>query len=827
MPRNPSRARSRVVRLLLGLVGLGVLGAAGAAGVVYWTLLRDLPDLRSIDDYQPALTSVVLDRDGRPMGEFYEERRKIVPLEEIPPHVVQAFIAAEDGSFYEHTGIDMRSIVRAAWTNFVQGGKVQGASTITQQTVKQLLLSSERTYSRKIREMILARRIEERFSKDDILFLYLNHIYFGSGAYGIGEAAYTYFGKQAPELTVGEAALLAGLPKAPSKYSPHNHPERAETRQHYVLERMREDGYLDGAAWEEAMANPPALVEPVDRSVYADTAYFTEEVRRELVETLGNEQVLRGGLVVETTADLELQREAARAVRAGLEAHDRRQGWRGPVRQVDASAVGDEAVRLAEENGLLDEEGEPLAELPGDRPLLGVVTAVSRKLEHARVAFAPGLEGVVPFETVSWARPVESDLRKVRHIDEVFSAGDVATFRVSEAEPTEDGEPQLALVQRPETQGALLSVDLATGDVLAMVGGYDFEASEFNRVTQARRQPGSAFKPIIYAAALDKGMTSASILYDRPVVYDDPESGFTWRPQNYGRRFLGPLTMSEALARSVNNATIHLLRDVGVGHVLSYARRLGIESPLERNLSLALGSSPVSLLELTRAYAVFASGGRRVTPRYIRRVLDRDGQVLLESVDLEGPAPVEEAEAEIRATESADGPEADGSPLDEQVLSPVEAFLAADLLRSVVTHPRGTGRRARSLGKPVAGKTGTTNEQGDAWFMGFSPDVATGVWVGYDEKRVLGPGETGGRAALPIWLDFMKLALAERPAREFAVPEGIVFARIDGKTGLIASADSENARFQAFAADSVPAAAVSRHQRQPRKERGQRVRLDF
>jgi penicillin-binding protein 1A len=364
-----------------------------------------------------------------------------------------------------------------------------------------------------------------------------------------------------------------------------------------------------------------------------------------------------------------------------------------------------------------------------------------------------------------------------------------------------------------------------------MVGGYEFTASEFNRATQARRQPGSAFKPIIYAAALEKGKTSASILYDRPVVYDDPTSGFTWRPENYGRRFLGPLTMSEALARSVNNATIHLLRDIGVGRVIRYARRLGIESPLEPNLSLALGSSPVSLLELTRAYGIFASGGRSIHPRFIRRVLDREGEVLLQSVLLEGPAP--EASEETPETGTAEiaavavGAEREEAGLDEAVLSPVEAFLATDLLRSVVTHPRGTGRRARSLGKPVAGKTGTTNEQGDAWFMGFSPDVVTGVWVGYDEKRVLGPGETGGRAALPIWLDFMKVALAARPAREFQVPEGIVFVRIDGKTGLLASASSESARFQAFAVDTVPGAGTSGYESDPANDRGRRVRLDF
>ncbi len=834
MPRSPSGARSRWVRLLLTAVGLLGLVGLGAAGVLYWSLVRDLPDLQSVEDYDPPLTTVVKDRHGRSMGEFYEERRRLVAFEDVPSHVVQAFIAAEDDSFYEHKGIDLRSILRAAWANFRAGGEtVQGASTITQQTVKQLLLSSERTYRRKIREMILARRLEERLSKDEILFLYLNQIYFGSGAHGIGEASQTYFGKDVGELDVGEAALLAGLPKAPGRHSPYRSPERAEERRNYVLDRMRAEGFIDEAAWIEAVRNPPELRDAAEREAYADAAYFTEEVRKELVESLGNEVVLRGGLTVITTADLELQLRATRAVQEGIEAHDRRQGWRGPVRQVEKAAIAAEAERLGELNDLLDEEAEPVAELPADRTLLGVVTSVSRKKKRARVAFGAGLEGLVHLDDVSWARRAGA-FAKIRHIDQVFSAGDVARFRLAEAgaDGTDarrgaDGDPTILLDQAPQAQGALLSIDLATGDVLAMVGGYDFEASEFNRATQARRQPGSAFKPIIYAAALEKGMTPASILYDRPVVYDDPESGFTWRPENYGRRFLGPLTMGEALARSVNNATIHLLRDVGVGRVVRYARRLGIESPLEPNLSLALGASPVSLLELSGAYAVFASGGERVKPRFINRVLAPDGEVLLENVALGGVSPEagEQAAEEPPALQAPGGAPPVLAASNGRVLPSVEAYLATDLLRGVVTHPRGTGRRAASLGRPVAGKTGTTNEQGDAWFMGFSPDVVTGVWVGYDEKRVLGPGETGGRAALPIWMDFMEGALATRAKRDFRVPEGVVFARIDGKTGLIASAESEDARFLAFAAGTVPAAASERPGL-PRRDRS-RVRLDF
>jgi penicillin-binding protein 1A len=415
----------------------------------------------------------------------------------------------------------------------------------------------------------------------------------------------------------------------------------------------------------------------------------------------------------------------------------------------------------------------------------------------------------------------------------------------ADAAAAEDGSPavRVTLDQEPEVQGAVLCFDVNDGDVLALVGGRDFEESEFNRVVQARRQPGSAFKPIIYAAALGRDVTPASIIYDRPVVYDDPDSGFTWRPENYGRRFLGRLTLGEALARSVNNATIHLLKDVGIDYVMEFARRLGIEAPLERNLSLALGSNPVSLLELTRAYAVFPAGGREVKPRFIHRVLDREGEVLLEDVLL-GETPIPEVAAtgpEDKGTGSGSGerelePEApvavaEGSESAPDALPPgqliaeTHAYLATDLLRGVVNHPRGTGRRARSLGRPVAGKTGTTNDQGDAWFVGFSPDVATGVWVGYDEKRVLGRGETGGRAALPIWIDFMAAALSDRPARDFEVPEGIVFARVDTKTGQLASSQTETSLFQAFLEGTEPREQSTATTSTTDERR--RLRLDF
>jgi penicillin-binding protein 1A len=543
--------RSSGLRILLAAFGLSLL--LGLAGVIafYIAFVRDLPDLHDVRDYRPALTSRVFDRRGEPIGEFFTERRQLTPLEDLPEHVVSAFIASEDSSFFEHSGIDYVSILRAAWVNLRAGGEIkQGASTITQQMVKGLLLSPERKFRRKIREMILAHRIEQRFSKEEILYLYLNQIYFGHGAYGIGEAARTYFGKQVGDLDVSEAALLAGLPKAPSRYSPFSHPEAAERRRLYVLERMLTDGIIDANAFAEALLAAPVLAEERDFADTGAAGYFTEEVRRQLFDELGGDAVLRGGLTIETTLDLELQEAAVQAVQKGLTNLDRRRGYRGPLQQLAISEIPAELERLAEKNQLLPPDDEmanesaapgdaaeipteavtqaPAAPLAPDVLYEGVVIGVDAGARTARVAFAPDVEGIVLLKDVSWAREpdLKSAPRRVRSIDKVFREGDVALFRLrpaSEDEPSElpEGALRVILFQEPIVQGALFSVDVASEEVLALVGGYDFEGSQFNRVTQARRQPGSAFKPLIYSAALENGYTPASIVFDRPVVYTD------------------------------------------------------------------------------------------------------------------------------------------------------------------------------------------------------------------------------------------------------------------------------------------------------------------
>ena len=854
---------TRVLIVLIGLIaGVGIGGGAA----FYWLFLRDLPDPHSVADYRPHLVSTVVDRNGRPIGEYFEERRRLVAFAEIPQHVIDAFVSAEDQAFFQHKGIDFTGIARAAWKNLIAGGKVEGASTITQQMVKGLLLSPERTYTRKIREMILARRIEQRFTKQEILYLYLNQIYFGHGAYGIGEAARTYFGKPVAELSVSEAAQLAGLPKAPSKYSPLSHPKRAERRRHYVLARMLEDGKLDESAYQRARAAPPVFSAGASDEDFADSAYFTEEVRRFLFAAFGGDRVLSDGLRVETTLDADLQHAAVGAVHAGLEALDQRNGYRGPLRRVAKGAIDEEIGRIAQENGFAaKDEGaeneraaEPALPVPevaaADGALehekfTGIVTQVDAGAGRARVALAPTLRGEVAFADSEWAK--------------ALAVGDVARFEVLPAKPAEPDaaakpakpakpEPgaappplRLALFQEPQVQGALLSIEVGSGDILALVGGYDYAHSQFDRATQSRRQPGSAFKPLVYGTALSLAdesghprYTPASIVHDRPKVYTDHRSGFVWKPENYEREFYGPITLRKALAKSVNNATLQLCDEIGIGSVIRYARRLGIRAPLETSLATALGTNGVSLLELTRAYAVFPNGGRRVVPRFVRRVLDRDGNVLLENVPLGDPiedAPVAppaptatpaapkpeqltdeavnaavdtvngEATAENGAPPENAGDITPEDPVDpDQLLPPEQAYLVTDMLRAVVLE--GTGQHARSLGRPVAGKTGTTNDQADAWFVGFSPEVATGVWVGFDEVKFLGHGETGAHAALPIWVDYMRTALDGRPIRDFAAPanDKIVWARIDKETGLLASTDSSSTIFQSFVAGSEP-----------------------
>ncbi|MBK7952057.1 MAG: PBP1A family penicillin-binding protein [Deltaproteobacteria bacterium] len=817
--------RSRGVRIALILLFVSALGAASGAAGVYYLLIRDLPDFRSVADYRPPVSSVVFDRQGRLIGELYTEQRRLVPIEEIPKHVKLAFVSAEDGKFYEHEGFDFVAILRAAIANLREGGIAQGASTITQQTVKSLLLSPEKTYERKLKEILLSWRIEQALSKDEILYLYLNQIYFGNGAWGIGQAARSYFGKEAKDLTISESAMLAGLPQRPSAYDPNRDPEAAEGRRRYVLGRMLAEGHIDQATHDRELAQPPVVADHSEHENFEIAGYFSEEVRRLLYKELGQDVVLEQGLRIETTLDLDLQRVARDAVQRGLVAQDHRHGYRGPLRRIgpdereielDRLALANAGLAEGDATGTLDEATRAKVEnvireaLAAGKPLEGLVLAVNGEKQFAKIGFGAGVEGRAALDDVKWARKPnpESGPYNVSEIDSIFDVGDVVRFvRIAgKRDGEEAGSEQIVRLdigQTPFAQGALLSLDNKTGDVLAMIGGYDYAQSEFNRAVQAQRLPGSAFKPFIYGAALTRGYTPVSTVIDRPVVYTDPSSGFVWAPRNYGRKSYGPMTMRDALKKSINNATVYLFRDIGPSYVIEHARRFGIESKLTPDLSLALGTSAVTLLELTRAYAVYPRGGVRMAPRFIRKVVDRDGKVLLENVALGGELPpLAPLPVVAETTTAGDTTWSNTRDPDNQVLPPADAYLMCDMLQAVVRE--GTGAALAKHGRTFAGKTGTTNEYSDAWFVGFSPEITTGVWVGNDDNLVLGRGETGGTTALPIWGDFMKVAVAPYPNHDFEAPADIEFRRVDKVSGLLADASTQDAYFQPFRAGTAP-----------------------
>ena len=654
MSKNRSDNRG-FVSLLTVALGVAVIMVLALTGYLLYFFLGELPSVDTLKDYRPSIATRVYADNNELVDEFFLEDRKIIKVAELPNFVVQAFVAAEDSRFFEHRGIDVQSISRAFLKNLRAGRIIQGGSTITQQVAKSLYLSPEKRYIRKIKEAILAYKIDRYLTKEEILNLYLNHIYLGHGTYGVEAAAQGYFGKSARLLTLPEAAMLAGLPKAPSTYSPFSHFDRARQRQSYVLERMVEDGYITGADQERALNTPLTLrsVRPKEKIA----PYFVEHIRRYIVEKYGSDVLYREGLEVYTTLNIEAQKAAREAVERGLRELEQRQGY---------------------ETGLV--------------------------------------------------------------------------------------------------QGALVSMDVKTGAIKALVGGREFSKSEFNRATQSRRQPGSAFKPLIYTAAFDKGLTPSSHFVDAPISFPDPsQPDGLWQPKNFDGKFTGPTTLRNAIVQSRNVITIKVLQDIGVDYAASYANVMGISSPLSRNLSLALGSSGVTLLEMVRAYGVLANQGRRTTPYFITKIVDRTGHIFEEN-----------------------------QPKVEQVIDPRIAFITAYIMQDVVES--GTGRRVKSIGRPVAGKTGTTNDVRDAWFMGFTPSLITGVWVGFDQERSLGYQEVGGRAAAPIWLYFMSQALAGQSIETFPVPEGIVFVKVNPKTGEPSSGGGSI--YESFLEGTTPPGAI-------------------
>ena len=883
-------------KIIAILIALGLLGAVGVA-VLLVSVSSSLPQMIKVEDYKPLLVTDVYARGGEKIGEFFRENRTLVPYEKMPKHLVQAFVAAEDDTFFEHGGVNYLAILRAFLINLTSGEKRQGASTITQQVARSLLLSSEKTYTRKIKEILLAHKMEANLKKEEILYLYLNQIYFGEGAYGVAAAADMYFRKSVDQLTLPEMAILAGLPQAPSSYSPSDHPQKAKARQKYVLERMAKVGFIKPDEAQKAIATPVTVY--LGKEYKQVAPYFVETLRQLLVQQLGEKAVLDEGLRVYTSVDFKAQQEATANVQAGLRELDKRQGFRGPIRHLTTDQE-DEQFLLATRKKLIAERApvrviKPDGNVEPERPLVvyhkkdaqgrftsnipeyiskgqvveALVTKVDDKLGLTTVRFAEGL-GLIDISDMSWARKPDptvnafyapklarpsaalkpGDIVLVKVIGDKFSSSRLAKEALArkngaakpEGVPNFEEHAQVALDQNPTVQGSLLSFDQKTGEVIAMVGGYEFirNKNEFNRTLQAKRQTGSSFKMVVYTSALDKGFTPATPIQDAPVVFETKEDGKdgkagdedegqedvkVWKPHNHEQKFTGDLLFRTALVRSLNIPAVKILEKVGVPWVMDYAHRLGVFSPLNADLSLALGSSSITLYEMTKIFSNIGRLGHRIRPVVIHKVLDKDGKAVLGEVSLDKRFDKEitdiDTQFETRRKDYLAGlakatPAPDSDPAKnkipkiffddpDQLVSPQTAYLMTTLLQAVVNDPGGTGGRAREMGRPVAGKTGTTNGYIDGWFVGFTPQIATGVWVGFDEEKTLGPGEVGGRAALPIWLDFMKAVHKDLPAQDFPVPPGIVFANIDGQTGNLASASSGAVVRQAFLQGTEPA----------------------
>ncbi len=825
------------VKALFAILLLG-----GTGWTVYFNFTKDFPLIISLADYRPLLATRIYVRDGdgeRLLGEFFKEKREVVPYEKIPPMLVRAFIAAEDDKFFEHRGISLTAIVRAAIANFRAGQVVQGGSTITQQVAKSLFLSPERNLIRKLKEVILAYRIEENLKKEEILYLYLNQIYLGHGAYGVAAAVQAYFHKSLSQVTLAEAAFLAGMPRAPTKYGPFNNPKRAKERQLYVLRRMVENGYSTAEEMQAASAKPLKVF----RSSQEDQEfgqYLLEHVRRYLVEKYGERRVYEEGLTVHLMARYKDLVKARVSMREGLREIDKMMGYRGARKKLNGKeeikAFLDESDReLARQRvqfGFLRPDGEmgftEAAESMGIKSAVdylkdwefyeAVVTSVNdaKKLATVQVGSA---ELPLPLENMNWAYPYNEKKQMgapPTRISQVLMVGDVVLIRVKPQPKSEHGMRVVAaLEQEPKVEGALFSIQPNTGYVAAMEGGYDFGRSEFNRAIQAKRQPGSAFKPIIYSAAIEKGLTPSSIIVDAPVVYDDEAFG-KWKPTNFEEKFYGDTPLLQAFIRSRNIPTIKLVQQLEVHRLIEFARNLGmVTSQFNQDLSIALGSASTSLYELTHTFTIFPRYGNKLDhPIFVKKVVDRDGTVLednipdpLPTLDQMQQAMNPPTDAGAAQAQSAD-PSVPVNPIpmasdSKQVMDPKVAYVMINMMKEVVQ--LGTGMKAKALGRPAAGKTGTTNDYRDAWFMGYTPENVTGVWVGYDEQEGLGAAGTGAGAALPIWLNYMKGSLADVPVSDFAVPQGIVFVTIDPETGQLVDPNVfPQARPEAFIAGTEP-----------------------
>ena len=768
--KKKKKERSKNTKVLIlalySLTLFGLIAGFVGAGFIYFYYSKDLPDVRELKNYYPSTITQIYSNEDEKIAEFYIEKRIMIPLEDIPLALKQAALAVEDSNFYYHFGIDPKAIFRALITNLKAGHVVEGGSTITQQLSKTLFLSRERTLPRKIKEAILAVRLELVFTKDEILEMYLNQIYYGHGSYGVEAAARTYFGKGVGRLTIAECALIASLPKAPNHYSPYKNPERGRKRRNHTIRRMAYLSFITKEESEQAMNEDFQLGEVADMLNRAP--YFVEHIRQFLQERYGSSKLYRGGLKIYTTLDIDLQKSAQKAIKENLRIADKRYGYRGPLGSVNLSK-GELAIQEALIKMNNFDIGEGISE---GNIIKAVVWSVSDK--QAEVFLGPD-QGTIDILDMNWARTPNTRLDgrwvKIKRTNEALAPGDLILVK-----PLREDNAgwALALEQEPEVEGSLVSLAPKSGQIKAMVGGYDFSKSQFNRAVQAIRQPGSAFKPLIYAAAIREGYSPSSIIIDSPIIFKEKEDAFDrWKPVNFEEKFYGPTSLRTALTHSRNVVTVKLMQNIGIKGTINLAKSLGITSKMEQNLSISLGSSGLTLYELTSAYSAFANNGTLITPSAIRNIQNRKGEVLYTS-----------------------------TPEVTQPITPGTAYTITSLLQSVVEH--GTGKKVKALNRPVAGKTGTTNNYVDAWFMGYTPELVTGVWVGKDKDESLGRNETGSRAAIPIWLQFMQDALVNEPITNFQAPRDIQHIRIQPETGKPALFNDPESKFEVFVQDHLP-----------------------
>jgi penicillin-binding protein 1A len=756
-----------------------LIGAVGLA-YGYWTFSKDLPDHAQLANYQPPVMTRVHASDGSLIAEYARERRLYVPIQTVPKLVIAGFLSAEDKNFYRHAGIDPEGIVRAIVANVKSGGRrEQGASTITQQVAKNFLVGNQKSYERKIREALIALRMETTFSKDKILELYLNEIYLGLGNYGIAASALNYFGKSVHELGIAEVAYLAALPKAPNNYHPFRHRQAAIERRNWVIGRMAENGYITKEQAEAAKKEPLTVNPRVISPNSIASGYFAEGVRRDIAERYGEENLYEGGLLIRATLDPKMQAMARKALVDGLVRFDEARGWRGAQQKIDLTGR---------------EWGLALAELPilGDVQPWRLAVVLEVAAGRARIGLQPKKEasgqvsrdrqtGFVTADGAKWTR---------RTVEKAVAVGDVVYV-----EPLEGKPDQFRLRQIPEISGAIVAMDPYTGRVHAMVGGFSFDQSEFNRATQAMRQPGSSFKPIVYSTALDNGYTPSSQILDAPFVLDMGPGQPAWAPSNYDGKSAGLRTLRYGIEHSKNLMTVRLSNEVGMPTIAEYARRFGVYDDMLPLLSMSLGAGETTVMRMTAAYSMFVNGGRRIKPTLIDQIQDRAGRTIYRHDDRKC--------AECEAAKWDGGAPPKLTDTREQVLDPLTAYQMTSILEGVVQ--RGTAQTVKALGKPLAGKTGTTNDAKDVWFVGFSPDLAVGVFLGFDQPKSLGNAATAGQYAAPVFRDFMQMALKDKPATPFRVPPGIKLIRVNASTGMrVGQGEGGGTILEAFKPGTTP-----------------------